>query len=79
MIRPWVTAVLPEGDNMLRVKKKHSHLKCQWCKREGIRESAIWRAHGDFLKQLACEEHKHLIDEREDPLNEADYESWMRV
>ena len=64
---------------MLTVKKKHKHLKCQWCKRDGIKTPATWRAHGDFERQLACEIHKHLIDEREDPLTEADYQSWMRV
>ena len=64
---------------MLKVKSKHRHLKCQWCKKEGINRRATWRAHGDFERQLACTPHRHLIDEREDPLTEADYQSWMRL
>ena len=54
---------------------------CPYCKPEKVR--AIWRRSGfiDFRTEVACDKHKHLIEEEpdDDHMTEADYQTWWRL
>lgn len=64
-------------------RKRAGNIYCDHCKPEKV--DAIWRLEGITASHqrgdYACEEHKHLIKERNesDHMTEADYQTWWRL
>lgn len=76
---------------MRKIKVKEriraGNIYCPYCKPEKV--NAIWRLSGfmRFNKDCACNEHKDILKKREyfqeliddQPLTEADYQTWNRT
>lgn len=62
---------------MRRLKGNQRH-GCDYCRREGKKEPAVWTEAGE----TACDAHKKTLADRrrsDDHLTEADYQTWVRL